>query len=68
LELVLSLVVTSSTADGVDDTPAGDDEFVLSGFPEFVRSGDGFCGDASRELDAEEVTDFGCGEARQASR
>jgi hypothetical protein len=42
-------------ASGVDDAAgmsAGDDEFALSGFPEFVRSGDGFWGDASRELDA----------------
>jgi hypothetical protein len=43
----------------LDDAAAGDDEFALSGFPEFVRSGGGFCGDASRELDAEELTDFG---------
>jgi hypothetical protein len=46
---------------GVDDaagTSAGDEGFALSGFPEFVRSDDGFWGDASRELEAEELTDF----------
>jgi hypothetical protein len=45
----------------VDDAAgmsAGDDGFALSGFPEFVRSDDGFCGDASLGLDAEELTDF----------
>jgi hypothetical protein len=44
---------------GDDEVSAGDDGFALFGFPEFVRSGDGFCGDASRELEAEELTDIG---------
>ena len=35
-----------------------EDEFALFGFPEFVRSGDGFCADASLELDAGELTDI----------
>ena len=57
-ELVASeLVVTSPMTGGVDDAPAGDDGFALSGFPEFVRSGDGFCGDASRGLEVGELTD-----------
>jgi hypothetical protein len=46
-----------ATEGAVLDEDAGDDGFALSGFPEFVRSGDGFWGDASRELDAEELTD-----------
>jgi hypothetical protein len=41
-----------------DDVVAGEDEFALSGFPEFVRSDEGFCWDASRELDAGELTDI----------
>jgi hypothetical protein len=40
------------------DEGAGEDGFALSGFPEFVRSGDGFWGDASRELEGEELTDI----------
>jgi hypothetical protein len=37
-------VVTSPLTGGVDEAPVSDDEFALSGFPEFVRSGDGFGG------------------------
>jgi hypothetical protein len=36
------LVVTSPMTGGVDEAAAGEDGFALSGFPEFVRSGDGF--------------------------
>jgi hypothetical protein len=35
-----------------------EDEFAVFGFSEFVRSSDGFCADASLELDAEELTDI----------
>jgi len=34
-----------------------EDGFAVFGFPEFVRSGDGFCGDASLGLEGEELTD-----------
>jgi hypothetical protein len=34
-----------------------EDEFALFGFPEFVRLGDGFCGDAPLELEVGELTD-----------
>jgi hypothetical protein len=40
------------------EAPVSDDGFALAGFPEFVRSGDGFCWDASRELEPEELTDI----------
>jgi hypothetical protein len=40
----------------VSDAEA-EDEFALSGFPEFVRSGDGFCWDAPIGLEREELTD-----------
>jgi hypothetical protein len=62
--LVSSAVVVASELEvvAVDDAAgmsAGEDKFALSGFPEFVRSGDGFWGDASRGLGGEELTDFG---------
>jgi hypothetical protein len=43
---------------GVDEAPVSEDEFPVAGFPEFVRSDNGFWGDASRELEAEEFTDI----------
>ena len=43
-------------------------EFALFGFPEFVRSGDGFCADAPLELDGEELTDPVLPEAAAALR
>jgi hypothetical protein len=54
-----AVLVASSIAGGVDEAPVSDDGFAGSGFSEFVRSSDGFWGDASRELDAEELTDIG---------
>jgi hypothetical protein len=54
-ELIASVV---DDAAGVLGAAAGDEGFALSGFPEFVRSGDGFWEDASRELEGEELTDF----------
>jgi hypothetical protein len=55
-------------AGGVDEASVADDGFALSGFPEFVRSGDGFWGDASRELDAEELTDIEVADVAAALR
>jgi hypothetical protein len=44
------------------------EEFALSGFPEFVRSGDGFCAAAPLKLDAEELTDIGAAGVAEALR
>jgi hypothetical protein len=52
------LVASEIKVPAVEDSAAEEDGITLSGFPEFEMSGDGFCGDASLELEAEEVTDI----------
>jgi hypothetical protein len=54
--VVASVAVGEVEAVGV--TGGVEDEFAVFGFPEFVRSGDGFWVDAPLELDAEELTDI----------
>ena len=65
-ELVASevelLVLVASVTVGVVEAVGllgVDEEFALSRFPEFVRSGDGFCAAAPLKLDAEELTVIG---------
>ena len=55
--LVLLASVTVGEDEAVGPDGGVEDEFAVFGFPEFVRSGDGFCGDAPLELEAEELTD-----------
>ena len=64
--LVASVAVGVVEAVGV--TGGVEDEFPLFGFPEFVRSGDGFCADAPLELETEELTDPVLPEAAAALR
>ena len=59
MEVELPVPVASSTVGEVEAVAllGADEEFALVGFPEFVRSGDGFCGDAPLELEVGELTD-----------